>query len=93
MSALAHPVLLLLVPAQVNEVIPLSALAHPTLLALSVHRLDFLAGILVILAGLWFLGILAAGTRVAMGVTLDKAVLAVGGGYLAWRLVSYVLEF
>ncbi|MCJ7725176.1 MAG: YIP1 family protein [Acidimicrobiia bacterium] len=91
MSALAHPVLLLLVLAQVGGKIPLAFFAQPTLVALEVHRLDFLGAAVVILATLWFLAILAAGTRVAMSLTIDRAILAVAGGYLGWWVIGSML--
>ena len=69
MSALAHPVLVLLIAAQVSTSIPLSLVAHPTLLLTEVWKLDFIPAIVVVVATVWFLAILAAGTRVAMSVT------------------------
>jgi len=93
MSALAQPVLLLLVAAQATAHFPLSLVASPTLLLFETHRLDFLGGVVVILATVWFLGILAAGTRVAMSLPLDKAILAVGGAYTAWWVVGSLLNF
>ena len=69
-SALAHPVLILLVAAQVGAPIPLSVVAHPTLLLSEVWKLNIIPGIVVAVATVWFLAILAAGrTRVAMSVT------------------------
>lgn len=92
-SALAHPVLILLVAAQVGAPIPLSVVAHPTLLLSEVWKLDVIPGIVVAVATVWFLAILAAGTRVAMSVTIDRAVLAVAGGYAGWWAVGSILGF
>jgi hypothetical protein len=93
MSALAHPVLVLLVAAQVGASFPLALYAHPTLLLMEVWKLGFLPAIAVALATLWFLGILAAGTRVAMSMTIDRAALAVGAGYLGWWVAGSILQF
>jgi len=93
MSALAHPVLLLLVLAQIGQTVPLALYSHPTLLLTEVHRLGLVGGVVVILATVWFLGILAAGTRVAMSLPFEKAVVAVGGGYASWWVVEAVLGF
>jgi len=93
MSALAHPVLVLLVAAQVGASFPLTWYAHPTLLLMEVWKLGFLPAIVVTLATLWFLGILAAGTRVAMSMTIDRAALAVGAGYLGWWVAGSILQF
>ncbi len=60
---------------------------------MEVWKLEFLPGIVVALATLWFLGILAAGTRVAMSMTIDRALLAVGGGYVGWWVVGSILQF
>ncbi len=93
MAGLAHPVLALLVFAQLGEVVPLSLRAQPTLLLMRVFELDFLGSVVVILATVWFLAILSAGTRVAMSLSLDRAILAVVGGYLAWWVVGSFLGF
>ena len=92
-TALAHPVLLLLAIAQVGDPIPLALFAHPTLLATEVFRLEFLAGVGVVVATAWFLAILTAGARIAMSLSLERAALAVGGSYVAWWLVGTIFGF
>ena len=93
MSALAYPALLVLALGQLGASIPLSAYGHPTLLLLEAWRLDFLPAVVVILATVWFLAILAAGTRVAMSLPLDKAIVAVGGGYASWWVIGSLFSF
>ena len=89
MSALAHPVLLLLVLLPVGGAF--SFFARPTLAIMHVDRFEFLGTVAVILATLWFLAILVAGTRVAMGIAIDRAILAVAGGYLGWWVLGTML--
>ena len=62
-------------------------------LMLEAWRLDFLPAVIVIAATLWFLAILAAGTRVAMSIPLDRAILATGGAYMAWWVVGSIFNF
>ncbi|MCB2223154.1 MAG: hypothetical protein KQH83_03175 [Actinobacteria bacterium] len=93
MSALAHPPLLLLIAAQAGTAVPLRFVAHPTLLMLEAWRFDALTAGLVILADLWFVVILAAGTRVAMSLSLDKAVMSAGAAYGAWWVVGSIFRF
>jgi hypothetical protein len=40
---------------------------------------------------IWFLAILVAGTRVALSMALERAVLAVAGGYVLWLFLSRFL--
>ncbi|MBU1228110.1 MAG: hypothetical protein KJ698_12975 [Actinobacteria bacterium] len=91
MSALAHPVLVLLVLAQIGETIPLTWHAQPTLLPMSILDLGFPGAVVVILTTMWFIGILTAGTRVAMSLTLDRAIASVAGGYAAWWVIGSLL--
>lgn len=93
MSALAHPPLVLLVAAQVGVAGPLRAFAHPTLLMLEVQGFDVVTAVVVLAADLWFLAILGAGTRVAMSLSLDRAIMAVGGAYGAWWIVAAIFRF
>ena len=92
-SGLAHPVLLLLVLAQLGSSFPLRLVSHPTLLMLEAWRLDFLPAVITIVATLWFLAILAAGTRVAMSLTLDRAVITVGAAYMDWFVVAVLFRY
>jgi len=93
MSALAHPVLLLLALAQIGTAPPLALLEHPTLLVLAIGRLDLIPMLVVLVATAWFLAILAAGTRVAMSLPIDRAAMAVGGGYAAWWMIDSIFRF
>ena len=93
MAALAHPVLLLLVAAQIGTAPPLTLLEHPTLLVLAIGRLDLIPIIVVLVATAWFLAILAASTRVAMSLPMDRAAMAVGGGYAAWWMIDSIFRF
>ena len=93
MAALAHPVLLLILAAQIGTGPPLAVLEHPTLLVTAIGRLDFIPVLVVVVATAWFLAILAAGTRVAMSLPMDRAALAVAGGYAAWWVIGSIFGF
>jgi len=93
-TALAHPVLLLLILVRAGTPVPLTYLGHPTLLILDRARsLDFLPLVALLAATVWFLAVLVAGTRVAMGLSLDRAAVAVGAGYGAWWAIATLLRF
>jgi hypothetical protein len=73
-------------------VLAMTALAHPVLLLVLAARAVGLSPFLALLAGtVWFLAILVAGTRVALDLVLERAVLAVAGGYVLWLLFSRFL--
>ncbi len=93
MTALAHPVLLLLLAAQIGTVSPLAVPEHPTLLVLAFGRLDLFPILVVLVATAWFLAILAAGTRVAVSLPIDRAAMAVAGGYAAWWVIGSIFGF
>lgn len=73
-------------------VLAMAALAHPVLLLVLAARALGLPALLALMAGTaWFLAILVAGTRVALSLVLERAVLAVAGGYVLWLLLSRFL--
>lgn len=94
MSGLAHPVLALMALARLGPDWPLMRMRHPTLMIFgNIWDLGTLQMLIVILATVWFLAILAAGTRVAMSLATDRAVMAVGAGYAAWWVIGSILRF
>ena len=73
-------------------VLAMTALAHPVLLLVLAARALGLPAFLALLVGtVWFLAILVAGTRVALSLILERAVLAVAGGYVLWLIFSRFL--
>ena len=72
-------------------VLAMAALAHPVLLAVLVTRMALVSFLALLLGTVWFLAILVAGTRVALSLALEKAVLAVAGGYVLWLVLSRFL--
>lgn len=73
-------------------VLATTALAHPVLLVVLAARAIGLPPLLALLAGTaWFLAILVAGSRVALDLAPERAVLAVAGGYVLWLIFSRFL--
>ena len=69
-----------------------TALAHPVLLVLLAFQLlDQPGWITLLVSTVWFLAVLVAGARVALELVLEKAVVAVAGGYVVWLIFSRFL--
>jgi hypothetical protein len=92
-TGLAAPALLVLAIAQIAEPVPLAFFAHPTLLLPEVFRFGFATAAGIAVAVGWFLAILAAATRVAMSLPMERAALTVGGGYLGWWIIGTLFGF
>ncbi len=67
------------------------ALAHPVLLVLLIARLGLSPFLALLASTVWFLAALVAATRVALGFPLERAGVAVAGGYVVWLLMSRFL--
>jgi hypothetical protein len=67
------------------------ALAHPVLLVLLIARLGLSPFVALLASTVWFLAALVAATRVALGFPLERAGVAVAGGYVVWLLMSRFL--
>ncbi|NQV07766.1 YIP1 family protein [bacterium] len=69
-----------------------TAFAHPVLAVLLIARLPGLPDWLtLVVSTVWFLAILVAGTRVALELITEKALVAVAGGYVVWLILSRFL--